>query len=258
MPLSPSNQLSYLPPNIKKYSSSTTTSTDDITQTKQNITKHNSVGKTSVLNRYATGKFTGQFKATIGADCVAKEVIVTNPVTGLSQTPVTLQLWDTAGQERFQSLGVAFYRQSDAAVLVYDLTDPVSLDHLAHWKHEFMLQQSSSSSSIMGGSGIPILVLGNKVDKKEQRAVPISVAQEWCRRNGISGYFETSAKTAVNVDDAFTQLATAALEHHERRAAFQQSQQLFIPPPPPSVDLRRDYNNNNNNGHHHHRNDPCC
>jgi Ras-related protein Rab-7A len=215
------------------------------------------------LNRYATGKFTGQFKATIGADCVAKPVLVTHRSTGLT-TPVTLQLWDTAGQERFQSLGVAFYRRSDAAVLVYDVTDPVSLDHLAHWKHEFLLQQQLSSN-------IPILVLGNKVDKKDARAVPSSVAEEWCRRNGImgGGHYETSAKTTVNVDDAFVTLATAALEHHERYNNDNNSSsspQLFVPPPPPpSVDLRRnDYYNQRRDSNYatsstnNSSNDPCC
>jgi Ras-related protein Rab-7A len=180
-------------------------------------------------------------------------------------TPVTLQLWDTAGQERFQSLGVAFYRRSDAAVLVYDVTDPVSLDHLAHWKHEFLLQQQLSSN-------IPILVLGNKVDKKDARAVPLSVAEEWCRRNGImmvGGHYETSAKTAVNVDDAFVTLATAALEHHERynnNNNGNSSQQLFVPPPPPSVDLRRNdyYSNQRRDSNYatsstnNSSNDPCC
>jgi Ras-related protein Rab-7A len=190
------------------------------------------------LNRYTSGKFTGQFKATIGADCVSKEVLVVT--ANGSSIPVTLQLWDTAGQERFQSLGVAFYRNSDAAILVYDVTDPVSWDHVTHWKHEFLLQQSSPA--------IPIFVLGNKVDKKP-RMVPMNVAEEWCRRNGISYYLETSAKTAANVDDGFCLLATAAWEHHERN---HQHTPPFIPPPP-SVELNRrprdDY------GKHP---DPCC
>jgi len=61
------------------------------------------VGKTSLMNQYVNKKFSNQYKATIGADFLTKEVMVDDRL-------VTMQIWDTAGQERFQSLGVAFYR----------------------------------------------------------------------------------------------------------------------------------------------------
>ena len=51
------------------------------------------------MNRYSTGKFTGQYKATIGADFLSKEIAVTSPLTGETKLCV-LQIWDTAGQER--------------------------------------------------------------------------------------------------------------------------------------------------------------
>ena len=69
------------------------------------------VGKTSLMNQYVNRKFTNQYKATIGADFLTKEVMIEDKL-------VTMQIWDTAGQERFQSLGVAFYRGADACVLV--------------------------------------------------------------------------------------------------------------------------------------------
>jgi len=88
------------------------------------------VGKTSLMNRYSTGKFTGQYKATIGADFLSKENVVVTDNLFATRTLVTLQIWDTAGQERFQSLGQGFYRGADACLLVYDITDPHSLDNL--------------------------------------------------------------------------------------------------------------------------------
>lgn len=69
-----------------------------------------SVGKTSLMNQYVNRKFSNQYKATIGADFLTKEVTV-------DDRSVTMQIWDTAGQERFQSLGVAFYRGADCCVL---------------------------------------------------------------------------------------------------------------------------------------------
>lgn len=68
------------------------------------------VGKTSLMNQYVNKKFSNQYKATIGADFLTKEVQV-------DDRTVTMQIWDTAGQERFQSLGVAFYRGADCCVL---------------------------------------------------------------------------------------------------------------------------------------------
>mmetsp|Transcript_19464 Transcript_19464/g.47867 ORF Transcript_19464/g.47867 Transcript_19464/m.47867 type:complete len:103 (+) Transcript_19464:54-362(+) len=81
------------------------------------------VGKTSLMNQYVSKKFTNQYKATIGADFLTKEVTIDGRV-------VTMQIWDTAGQERFQSLGVAFYRGADCCVLVFDLTVPKTFDSL--------------------------------------------------------------------------------------------------------------------------------
>lgn len=62
------------------------------------------------MNQYVNHKFSNQYKATIGADFLTKEIHVDDKA-------VTMQIWDTAGQERFQSLGVAFYRGADCCVL---------------------------------------------------------------------------------------------------------------------------------------------
>jgi Ras-related protein Rab-7A len=117
------------------------------------------------MNRFSTGKFTGQYKATIGADFVSHETVVTDMYG--QRHFVTLQIWDTAGQERFQSLGVAFYRGSDGCMLVYDTTDPHSLDHLSHWQSEFLNQVGGGMGGGLGDSNaqFPFVVVGNKCDK---------------------------------------------------------------------------------------------
>ena len=78
------------------------------------------------MNQYVHKRFSNQYKATIGADFLTKELMVDDKL-------VTLQIWDTAGQERFQSLGVAFYRGADSCVLTYDITDAKSFDNLDSW-----------------------------------------------------------------------------------------------------------------------------
>jgi len=203
------------------------------------------------MNRYSSGKFTGQYKATIGADFLSKDTFVADQFGVRRQ--VTLQIWDTAGQERFQSLGNSFYRGSDACLLVYDITDPHSLDNLDHWRREFLNHVGGTglddfgSGSCLGQSSFPFVVLGNKMDKEQDRLVPLERAEELCRRAsqafamGTSrplAHFETSAKTAIHVDDAFQEAARLALQYE----AYKQrsTPQLFVPPPPghAPVDLR--------------------
>uniref|UniRef100_A0A453F894 Ras-related protein Rab7 n=1 Tax=Aegilops tauschii subsp. strangulata TaxID=200361 RepID=A0A453F894_AEGTS len=89
---------------------------------------------------YVHNKFSQQYKATIGADFVTKEVLIEDRL-------VTLQIWDTAGQERFQSLGVAFYRGADCCVLVYDVNVNKSFDTLNTWHDEFLNQASACQHS---------------------------------------------------------------------------------------------------------------
>ena len=91
------------------------------------------VGKTSLMNRFVNNRFSHQYKSTLGADFLSKEVTV-------DDRTINLQIWDTAGQERFQSLGVAFYRGADCCVLTYDVTDVNTLRSLDMWKEEFLAQ----------------------------------------------------------------------------------------------------------------------
>ncbi|KAM7295513.1 hypothetical protein ISCGN_025013 [Ixodes scapularis] len=156
------------------------------------------VGKTSLMNQYVNKKFSNQYKATIGADFLTKEVMVEDRL-------VTMQIWDTAGQERFQSLGVAFYRGADCCVLVFDVTVPASFKALESWRDEFLIQASPRDPE-----NFPFVVIGNKVDL-DNRGVSTKRAQGWCQsKNGIP-YFETSAKEALNVEQAFQTVAKNAL-----------------------------------------------
>ena len=131
------------------------------------------VGKTSLMNQYVNRKFSNQYKATIGADFLTKEVMVDDRlvtmqvmfgysimcITGFAHIKILLQIWDTAGQERFQSLGVAFYRGADCCVLVFDVTSPTSFKALDSWRDEFLIQASPRDPE-----NFPFVVLGNKVN----------------------------------------------------------------------------------------------
>ncbi|KAF7721870.1 hypothetical protein EC973_003987 [Apophysomyces ossiformis] len=159
------------------------------------------VGKTSLMNQYVNKKFSSQYKATIGADFLTKEVMVDDKL-------VTMQIWDTAGQERFQSLGVAFYRGADCCVLVYDVNNNKSYESLGQWHDEFLVQASPRDPD-----NFPFVVLGNKIDVDEsKRMVSQKRAMSFCQAKGNIPYFETSAKEAINVEQAFQTIAKNALQ----------------------------------------------
>jgi len=158
------------------------------------------VGKTSLMNQYVNKKFSNQYRATIGADFLTKEVMVDDRL-------VTLQIWDTAGQERFQSLGVAFYRGADCCVLVFDVNVAKTFDNLDSWRDEFLIQAAPRDPD-----RFPFVVIGNKIDMENTRVVSTKRLQQWCQSKGDIPFFETSAKEAINVEQAFQTIAKNALQ----------------------------------------------
>ncbi|EEH57938.1 uncharacterized protein MICPUCDRAFT_26148 [Micromonas pusilla CCMP1545] len=168
------------------------------------------VGKTSLMNQYVNRKFSKQYKATIGADFLTKEVQVDDRL-------VTMQIWDTAGQERFQSLGVAFYRGADCCVLTYDVNAGKTFENIDNWRDEFLIQANPADAD-----SFPFVVLGNKVDVDEGKARVVSEkkAKSWCAGKGNIPYFETSAKEDYNVEAAFQCIARNALKNETEEEVY--------------------------------------
>ncbi|XP_050204666.1 ras-related protein Rab7-like [Mercurialis annua] len=170
------------------------------------------VGKTSLMNQYVYKKFNQQYKATIGADFVTKELLLDDKL-------VTLQIWDTAGQERFQSLGSAFYRGADCCVMVYDVNVHRSYETLNNWYQEFLKQANP-----VNPQAFPFILFGNKIDVDggSSRVVSEKKARDWCSSKGDIPYFETSAKENYGIDEAFQCVAESALaSEYEHNIYFQ-------------------------------------
>ncbi|CDW84202.1 rab small monomeric gtpase [Stylonychia lemnae] len=164
-----------------------------------------SVGKTSLIQMFEHSKFSQNFKPTIGADFSNKEITLDD------NRVVTLQIWDTAGQERFQSLGSAFYRGADCCVLVYDISNQASFDHLMNQRQVFLIKSDPREPQTL-----PFLVLGNKCDvPEEQKKVSSIDAKRFCQQNGNILFYETSAKDNVNVEKAFKELIIKVLKRQE-------------------------------------------
>ena len=95
-----------------------------------------SVGKTSIISRFMYDQFDNHYASTIGIDFVSKSVPVDNGT-------VRLQLWDTAGQERFRSLIPSYIRDSQVAVIVFDITSRESFDSTTKWIQDVRAQRGS-------------------------------------------------------------------------------------------------------------------
>ena len=145
------------------------------------------IGKTSLVLQFTEGPrcIDREHRPTIGVDYASKTLVVDDNV-------VTLQIWDTAGQEAFAAIVRSFYRRADAVLLMYALTHRATFEKLSHWVDE-VWQYSGTST--------PLFLVGNKVDRVEQREVQTGEALKFVQERGVLGFFETSAKTAETVEE---------------------------------------------------------
>uniref|UniRef100_A0A4W6EV75 RAB37, member RAS onco family n=1 Tax=Lates calcarifer TaxID=8187 RepID=A0A4W6EV75_LATCA len=111
--------------------------------------------------------------------------------------PFLLQIWDTAGQERFRSVTHAYYRDAHALLLLYDITSKSSFDNIRAWLTEIHEYAQSD---------VVIMLLGNKADMSSDRAIRRDEGERLAREYSVP-FMETSAKTGVNVELAFTAVA---------------------------------------------------
>merc|ERR1712227_134168 len=156
----------------------------------------NSVGKTSLITRFMYDQFDSTYQATIGIDFLSKTM-------HLDDQTVRLQLWDTAGQERFRSLIPSYIRDSNVAIIVYDVSNEKSFNQVPKWIKDVKEQR---------GEEVKIFLVGNKADldgsKTEKRVVKLEDG-EACAEEHQVAFIETSAKTSYNVKRLFQRVAAS-------------------------------------------------
>lgn len=150
------------------------------------------VGKSNILSRFVLNEFSNDCRATVGVELSTKSYQINNSKI------IKLHLWDTAGQERFKSVTSAYYRGVRGAIVVYDITNKDSFDHVDKWLNEI---------KNLGGKSVSIVVCGNKCDLIDNRKVSKEEGIEKSTSNSLS-FLETSALTADNVEEAFKCLIT--------------------------------------------------
>ncbi|OAY65651.1 Ras-related protein Rab5, partial [Ananas comosus] len=160
-------------------------------------------GKSSLVLRFVKGQFLEFQESTIGAAFFSQTL-------ALSDATVKFEIWDTAGQERYHSLAPMYYRGAAAAIIVYDITSTESFERAKKWVQE--LQKQGNPNMVMA-------LAGNKADLEEKRKVATEAsfmnplqnyeynleACTYAEENGLF-FIETSAKTAINVNDIFYEI----------------------------------------------------
>ncbi|CAM6018592.1 unnamed protein product [Sphagnum balticum] len=169
------------------------------------------VGKTSLVLRYVDNVFSDKQVATVQASYLTKRLTVDGE-------SVTLSIWDTAGQERFHALGPIYYRDADAALLVYNLLCKDSFNRVQSWVKELRK---------MANKNIVLVIAGNKSDMDKMQHVNVGDAERYAESIGAT-HFVTSAKLNTGIDEVFLDVARRVLE-----------QRKSLGPEPATADARR-------------------
>lgn len=168
-----------------------------------------SVGKTCVLKRYVNDQFSETSQATVVLDAVTKKVLI-------DSQEIDVKIWDTAGQERFKSLAKSFFQNADGGIIVFDITSLESFQDLRDWIKQFEEHNLKSTTFI---------IVGNKSDMADNRKVSKEDAESFAQSQNTE-YFEVSAKTGDNVNDAFEYLLKKALENYKDTLNLPQTKKL--------------------------------
>jgi len=147
-------------------------------------------GKTSILLRFIDDYFTEDTKSTIGVDFKIVSLLLEPKVYA------KMQIWDTCGSERFKSLTSSFIKTCSAFILVFDLTRTSTFQNIEHWIRT--IKENTSPKFL--------ILIGNKSDLVEQRALNKDFILEYCQKHFFN-YLEISAKNNSNIEIMFKEVA---------------------------------------------------
>ena len=149
------------------------------------------VGKTCIIQQFVDQMFQADQQSTIGGTFNTKIVKCGNDKI------LRLEIWDTAGQERYRSISQLFYKDANAAILVYDITNKYSFEEIQN----YWLSQVRESAS----ENIIISIVGNKLDLYEKEAVDQEEAKKYAEDNNAF-FAVTSAKNSSGIEDLFIEI----------------------------------------------------
>ena len=164
-------------------------------------------GKSSIVEQFTEKTFHSGFVSTIGVDFKIMTIKHKGKI-------IKLQIWDTAGQERFRSITASYYRGSNAIMVVYDVTDPVTLKHgVSTWIKEIEKYALEN---------VRLLFVGNKADltkQYEDKVNETKVLLKGYKKQSPEKLMDnifTSAKTGENIEAAFIKMVNILMEEQTK------------------------------------------
>lgn len=149
------------------------------------------VGKTNIALRFTENKFIEELMPSTAASMRPREL----QIPGCSQT-FKINIWDTAGQEKYRSIASTYYKDAQAAILVYDTTNKDSFEGIQFWLNE--LKENNKEE-------IVLVIAGNKCDLIDREAVRYEDAKQLADEMHAK-FFMTSAKDGTGVDPMFLEI----------------------------------------------------
>ena len=157
------------------------------------------VGKTSFIMRYTEDSFSEIYLATIGIDFKVKNIIINDKI-------YKLFFYDTTGQEKYKSISFNIIKNAQGIIIMYDITNKKSFESLKEW---------INNVKELKGKNFPMILLGNKIDKENERIISTEYGQDLANEYKID-FFETSSKTCINIQESITILINKILERREK------------------------------------------
>ncbi|XP_071451223.1 ras-related protein Rab-18-B-like [Hetaerina americana] len=154
------------------------------------------VGKSSLL-AWIVGDDKQTPKETIGMEFVQDSVLIDGK-------QIHLNIWDTSGQERFQSLCPQYFRKAKGVILVYDITQKETFDHLLMWYKNIR---------DYGPEGAAVIIVGNKIDKHDDRVITRKEGLQFATQKN-SLFMESTATVAGGIHYILEKLVRKVLKEH--------------------------------------------
>ena len=170
-----------------------------------------SVGKSNFLSRFIENQFIDNHLPTVGFDY--KSQIITLP----DKTVVKLQIWDTVGQEKFMAINKSLLAKVHGIILIYDITDQDSFDHINNWIT--IIKEANENASL--------ILVANKCDIEDKRVISEDEGNKLAVENNIS-FVEASAKENINIKETFIKITEEVMNNVHRKSVHFNDNEILI------------------------------
>lgn len=150
------------------------------------------VGKTAIFERFTKAQDIEDYKSTININVDIKQFNIDN------NTLVEMEIFDTMGQERFRSITRNYIHGAKGIIILYSIVDKMSFKVLQEW--------INMVNDVIDIKEVTIYIVGNKLDREEERTVTFEEAESFAKKQNFS-YYEVSAKLGMNIDILFEKIA---------------------------------------------------